>query len=189
MAARWPGTNHWKAKCAPSQRLKSPTPCAPPSILRKSPSSKQATSKRQRQHRHQRRNRFYGSAEHFYNICFALVGQALLPAGCLSRQPRRRRRLRTELEMFQWMLKSLAGRHHRPQLEIEDSTASQVRTLVPKCLVCGTDPIGHSFAQVASMPINGETKPAVMALFDHVKNHDWDRSRTSGSLEEIKITL
>jgi hypothetical protein len=24
------------------------------------------------------------------------------------------------------------------------------------------------------MPINGETKPAVMALFDHVKNHDWE---------------
>jgi hypothetical protein len=45
---------------------------------------------------------------------------------------------------------------------------------VPKCLACNTDPVAHRFAQVASIPCNEETKPLLMALFHHVKNHEWE---------------
>jgi hypothetical protein len=45
---------------------------------------------------------------------------------------------------------------------------------VPKCLVCNAESVGHRYAQVASMPCNEENKPAVMALFYHVKNHEWE---------------
>jgi hypothetical protein len=58
--------------------------------------------------------------------------------------------------------------------EVERATAKKLRRLVPKCLVCSTDPVAHHFAQVASIPCNEETKPLVMALFHHVKNHEWE---------------
>jgi hypothetical protein len=58
--------------------------------------------------------------------------------------------------------------------EMQNPTTAKVRRLVPKCLVCNADPVGHRFAQVASMPCNEETKPRVTALFYHVKNHEWE---------------
>lgn len=76
--------------------------------------------------------------------------------------------------MLQRMLQNIASRRQRREFEIQSPTAAKVRTLVPKCLVCNAGPVGHRFAEVASMPCNEETKPRVMAMFYHVKNHEWE---------------
>jgi hypothetical protein len=69
---------------------------------------------------------------------------------------------------------SIAGRRQRQKFEMQNPTAAKLRTIVPKCLVCNADSTGHRFAQIASMPCNEQTKPRVMALFHHVRNHEWE---------------
>ena len=79
------------------------------------------------------------------------------------------------------MLKSLVNRialrRKRRKEELKNPHAVAVRRLVPKCLVCNSDPVAHEFAQLASIPINAETKPRVIALFNHVKDHEWEQLR------------
>jgi len=79
------------------------------------------------------------------------------------------------------MLKSLLSRialqRERRRKEMKNPEAMKVRRLVPKCLVCNGDPAAHRFAQLASIPINEETKPRVIALFNHVKDHEWELLR------------
>ncbi len=79
------------------------------------------------------------------------------------------------------MLKSLIGRialqRERRREEMKNPTAVKVRGLVPKCLVCNADPVAHKFAKLASIPINEESKPSVTALFNHVKDRDWEMLR------------
>jgi hypothetical protein len=64
---------------------------------------------------------------------------------------------------------------HTPSEEqSRKATAAKVRAIVPKCCVCGLKPVGHYFAQFATTVISEENKPHVLALFSHVKNHEWD---------------
>jgi hypothetical protein len=76
------------------------------------------------------------------------------------------------------VLKSLLGRIalqlERRREAKKKPTAMKVRRLVPKCLLCNADTVAHRFAQLASIPINEETKPGVLALFSHVKDHEWE---------------
>jgi hypothetical protein len=57
---------------------------------------------------------------------------------------------------------------------VQNPTAIKVRQLVPKCLVCNSDSKGHQFAQIATTVINDENRPRVLALYDHVKKHEWN---------------
>jgi hypothetical protein len=79
------------------------------------------------------------------------------------------------------VLKSLFARialqRQRRREEMKNPEAMKVRRLVPKCLICNSDPAAHCFAQLASIPINEETKPRVVALFNHVKEHQWELLR------------
>lgn len=82
--------------------------------------------------------------------------------------------------MLQRILHRIADRRQRQHVEIQNPTAAKVRTLVPRCLVCNAGPAGHRFAAIASMPCSEETRPRVMALFNHVKNREWE------SLHELR---
>jgi hypothetical protein len=68
----------------------------------------------------------------------------------------------------------ITRRRKRYKLELLDPTGAKMRTLVPICLVCNAGTARHSFARIASMPCNEESKDRVKALFDQVKNHEWE---------------
>jgi hypothetical protein len=52
--------------------------------------------------------------------------------------------------------------------------AAKVRRLIPKCSMCSSDTTGHEFAQIATTVISDENRPRVLALYDHVKKHEWN---------------
>ena len=79
--------------------------------------------------------------------------------------------------MLRTLLDWIRSRRRRRGLEAKNPTATKVRSLVPRCLVCNADPAGHRFVQLASIPVNEETKPRVAALFHHIKNHEWEPLR------------
>lgn len=53
-------------------------------------------------------------------------------------------------------------------------SAVKVRKLIPQCSVCRSDTIGHEFAQIASTVISDENRSRVLALYDHIKKHEWN---------------
>ncbi|HLJ88972.1 MAG TPA: hypothetical protein VKZ53_19285 [Candidatus Angelobacter sp.] len=55
-----------------------------------------------------------------------------------------------------------------------DATVLRMRLLAPQCLVCGKETVGHSFVQIASTVISEANRPRVLALYNHVKSHEWN---------------
>lgn len=53
-------------------------------------------------------------------------------------------------------------------------TAKELRRIVPKCLVCDTDPSGHRFAKVAIAIATEQNKDRVGELVGIVRKHQWD---------------
>ena len=50
----------------------------------------------------------------------------------------------------------------------------KISGLVAKCSICGEKPSGHQFAEIATTVVNDENKPRVLALYEHVKKHEWN---------------
>lgn len=53
-------------------------------------------------------------------------------------------------------------------------TAIKVSRLLGKCFICDKELSGHHFAEIATTFISDENRPRVLALYDHVKKHEWN---------------
>jgi|SRR5689334_22103648 len=53
-------------------------------------------------------------------------------------------------------------------------TAMKVSRLIAKCSICDKKLAEHQFAEIATTVIRDENKPRVLALYDHVKKHEWN---------------
>jgi hypothetical protein len=75
------------------------------------------------------------------------------------------------------MLRDLFGKKRKTSESDDpkgDLTTVKYQTLTPNCAVCKKTTADHRFAQIASTVINEENKPRVLALYEHVKKHEWN---------------
>jgi len=61
-----------------------------------------------------------------------------------------------------------------------NATASKLKTLVPRCAICGTDLSRHRFALIASTVAAEENRHRVQALISRVVRHEWNALKEYG---------
>src|SRR5258707_12153759 len=52
-------------------------------------------------------------------------------------------------------------------------TAVKVGLVVPKCLVCGKNTIGHRFAEIGCTVISDDNRLRAQLLYKHIERHEW----------------
>jgi len=80
-------------------------------------------------------------------------------------------------------------------VEQSNPTGQKLKTLVPRCALCGTNLSGHRFALIASTLATEDNRHRVQALISRVIRHEWsaltqyrDSSREQNAVLVYSIT-